>query len=296
MRASPVFLRLAMLLAASGFHSAVANAADLIEVDLQLVLAADASGSMSRDEMRLQREGHIEALRDPDVINAIASGPIGRIAVTYVEWAGPRTQSVVVPWTVLTGRASVMAFTETLAAAPSRNSGSGTAVSSGLLFAAAQFDANGFRSYRRTIDISGDGVSDQGPPVAEAREAVIARRIVINGLSIASEKPNRDGPTITSSRTMIATFTPITATRSSAGRDLSSSPSTGPSRSRWRCGESSCWRSRRGPPVRALRSRRRLPTLRDGVAGSPNRHAVSRFACIGRGHSLCLNRRPLWLS
>lgn len=194
MRASPVFLRLAVLLAVCGFPPAVANAADLIEVDLQLVLAADASGSMSRDEMRLQREGHIEALRDPDVINAIASGPIGRIAVTYVEWAGPRTQSVVVPWTVLTGRASVMAFTETLAAAPSRNSGSGTAVSSGLLFAAAQFEANGFRSYRRTIDISGDGVSDQGPPVAEARESVIARRIVINGLSIASEKPNRDGP------------------------------------------------------------------------------------------------------
>src|SRR3954471_18015631 len=74
-----------------------------IETDLALVLAVDVSTSMDPDEQDLQRQGYVEAFRSGMVHQAIRSGMLGRIAVTYVEWAGahPPVQSVVVPWTML---------------------------------------------------------------------------------------------------------------------------------------------------------------------------------------------------
>ncbi len=58
------------------------------EVDLALVLAVDVSLSMEPDEQELQRQGFVEAFRSPEVHEAIRKGMLGRIAVTYVEWAG----------------------------------------------------------------------------------------------------------------------------------------------------------------------------------------------------------------
>ncbi|HMQ94047.1 DUF1194 domain-containing protein, partial [Amaricoccus sp.] len=56
------------------------------EVDLELVLLADATGSIDDAEIRLQREGYAAALLDPEVLWAIRNGgALGRVAVTYVE-------------------------------------------------------------------------------------------------------------------------------------------------------------------------------------------------------------------
>ena len=66
-------------------------------VDLLLVLAVDVSLSMDLDEQRLQRDGYVAAFRDPFVLAAIASGAHRRIAVSYVEWAGPSIQSMCCP-------------------------------------------------------------------------------------------------------------------------------------------------------------------------------------------------------
>ena len=76
-------------------------AAALIEVDVALVLAVDISNSMDPEEQALQREGFVAAFRSPVVHDAIRKGAHGRIAVTYMEWAGTVTQQVVVPWTVI---------------------------------------------------------------------------------------------------------------------------------------------------------------------------------------------------
>src|SRR3546814_19225563 len=59
-----------------------------VPVDLELVLAVDVSGSIDPEEARLQREGYFAALTDSDVIAAIRSGLLQRIAATFVEWAG----------------------------------------------------------------------------------------------------------------------------------------------------------------------------------------------------------------
>ena len=71
------------------------------EVDVALVLAVDISNSMDAEEQALQREGFIAAFRSPLVHDAIRKGAHGRVAVTYMEWAGTVVQQVVIPWAVI---------------------------------------------------------------------------------------------------------------------------------------------------------------------------------------------------
>ena len=153
------------------------------DVDLELVLAVDVSGSMDEDEHALQRQGYVAAFRHPRVIYTIGSGYLGRIAVAYVEWAGPASQVVTVPWRIIKDRTSALAFAGELAAVP-RAFIRGTSISGGLDFSADLFDGNGIEGKRRVIDISGDGANKNGTPVEMARDAVLARRIVINGLPL----------------------------------------------------------------------------------------------------------------
>jgi hypothetical protein len=154
-----------------------------VEVDLELVLAVDVSRSMDFDEQRLQRDGYIAAFNHPEVIQAITSGNIGQIAVTYFEWAGPGFQTMIAPWTLIASAEDAAAFAAQLAAGPiSRETG--TSISSGLFFAVGRFKDNGFSSYRSAIDISGDGPNNAGSRVDETRDWVVDRGITINGLPI----------------------------------------------------------------------------------------------------------------
>ncbi|MBN9022576.1 MAG: DUF1194 domain-containing protein [Rhizobiales bacterium] len=161
--------------------------------DLELVLAVDISRSMDLDEQRLQRDGYVAALRHPEVVAAIGSGPAGRIAVTYVEWAGPFHQAVLVPWTVVSSRAEAEAFSDRVAAAPMVRE-RGTSISEGLAFAASLFPATGARGARRAIDVSGDGPNNMGPAVVPVRDRVVSEGITINGLPIMLKPAFSYGP------------------------------------------------------------------------------------------------------
>ena len=126
------------------------------EVDLELILAADISNSMDLEEAALQRQGFVRAFRHRDVIGAIQRGQFGRIAVTYVEWAGDHYQRKGVDWAEVADASSAAAFAE----AVERSSVilvEWTSISSAIAFGARSFEGNGFRSERRIIDISGDG-------------------------------------------------------------------------------------------------------------------------------------------
>lgn len=152
-------------------------------VDLELVLAVDISYSMDQEEQALQREGYASAVVSREFIEALRSGPTGRIAVAYVEWAGESEQQVVVNWRIIDGPDTAKAFADAISSAPQRRAYR-TSVSSALLFSANQFDLNGFRGLRRVIDVSGDGVNNQGPPVMLARDSVVSRGITVNGLPL----------------------------------------------------------------------------------------------------------------
>jgi len=152
-------------------------------VDLELVLAVDVSRSMDFEEQELQRDGYAAAFRHPEVLAAIASGPHGRIAVTYVEWAGPGIQSVVVPWTIVAGTEDALVFADKISEAKILRE-RGTSISGGLEFASALFAGSGVRGLRRTIDVSGDGPNNMGLPVALVRDEVVAAGITFGAFGI----------------------------------------------------------------------------------------------------------------
>jgi hypothetical protein len=162
-----------------------------IEVDVALVLAVDVSTSMDPDEQELQRQGYVEAFRAPTIHQAIRAGMLGRVAVTYVEWAGahPRFQSVVVPWIILESPADSIAFANRLARAPIHRA-AGTSISEAIELGVALFSVGRFVAARRVIDISGDGPNNQGRLVTEARDEAVARGITINGLPITLKGPD----------------------------------------------------------------------------------------------------------
>jgi hypothetical protein len=165
----------------------LAQAADE-RVDLELILAVDVSRSMDIDEQQLQRDGYVAAITHPEVLDAIAEGRQGKIALTYVEWAGPETQYTLVDWRAIDGLESAKAFAATLAQAPIQRF-RGTSISNSLVFVAPQFDHNGFQAARRVIDVSGDGPNNMGIPIEVARAPVLDAGITINGLPIMIKQP-----------------------------------------------------------------------------------------------------------
>ena len=166
-----------------GLRPALAQDAGDIEVDVELVLAADVSRSMSPSELEIQRRGYAEAITSNEVLTTIGNGMIGRIAVTFMEWAGNDLQTVVVPWTLIDSAEDARAIADTLTSEFHGNMRR-TSISGALTEAARLFDDNGFHGLRRIIDVSGDGPNNSGGPVVPARDAVLARGIVINGLPL----------------------------------------------------------------------------------------------------------------
>jgi hypothetical protein len=154
-----------------------------IMVDVELILAVDVSRSMDEDEQIVQRRGYVEAFQHPAVIDAIQAGRFGRIAVTYVEWAGANLQHIALPWLVVDGPASAKDFARQLAAIPLTQHRK-TSISSALEFSVSLFAKNGFTSGKKVIDVSGDGPNNSGLPVAVVRDRTLAEGITINGLPI----------------------------------------------------------------------------------------------------------------
>jgi Protein of unknown function (DUF1194) len=158
------------------------------QVDLLLVLASDVSRSVDQPKFLLQREGYASAISDPQVVDAVKSGAHQRIAVCFVEWSGFGAQKLVVDWTLIDGPAAARKFGDQLLELP-RSFADRTSISGGIEFAAAQLEKAPFQSVRRTIDVSGDGTNNAGRDVKLARDEVLARGIVINGLVILSDRP-----------------------------------------------------------------------------------------------------------
>ena len=186
-RASRLLLPAAAFLMLAGPAASI-RAEGPIPVDIELVIAVDISYSMDYDEQALQREGYMGALTSREFLDALSKGVHGKIAVTYVEWAGSTDQQVVVPWSIIDGRRAAEAIVAKLKDTPIRRA-SRTSVSGALKFSAALFKDSGFSGLRRVIDVSGDGTNNQGDLIEPTRDAVVAQGITINGLPIMLKEP-----------------------------------------------------------------------------------------------------------
>jgi hypothetical protein len=159
-------------------------------VDLELVLAVDASGSVDDDEYALQVSGIAAGFRDPDVRKAIRSGPSKAIAVNLLVWAEPRVPKDMTGFLIIASDADAESFAKLAEAFPRRQTGA-TAIGEGIAGALRSLDANGIEASRQVVDVSGDGRESVAREfivlVDQARAMAILRGVVINGLAIENE-------------------------------------------------------------------------------------------------------------
>lgn len=153
-------------------------------VDTLLVLAADGSGSIDDDEFRLQRDGYAEAITSRQVLEAIAGGYHGAIAIAYVEWGGPFSQHTVVDWQVVRDFETAARFAARLRAAPRMATGYNS-ISGAIDYAAELIRTAPVRGEQAVIDVSGDGPQIGGRSVHLARDEAVIAGITINALAIS---------------------------------------------------------------------------------------------------------------
>ena len=158
-------------------------------VDLELVLAVDVSYSMDMDELAIQREGYAQALISKEFLQALKTGPTGKIAITYFEWAASNDQKIIIPWRVIDGPETADAVANEIMKTPIRRA-SRTSISGAINFAMPLFEEDPYHGLRRVIDISGDGPNNNGAPVTGARDAALEKGITINGLPIMVKEPS----------------------------------------------------------------------------------------------------------
>lgn len=173
-----------IILIASMLSLAAPTAGDLPQVDLALVLAVDASGSIDPAEFQLQKEGIAAAVTDAEVLAAVKGGRHDRIAIALVEWGSPKGAAVVVDWMLVGDATSAAAFATTLLSAP-RSHQTYNALGDAIRLATALIEACPCTPTRRVIDISGDNPDNRSEmPSRVARDAAVAGGVTVNALAI----------------------------------------------------------------------------------------------------------------
>lgn len=156
---------------------------------LELILAVDVSGSIDSNEFRMQAGGLAEAFEDPTLVAAVAELE-GGMLVTLTHWSGSTRQRQMTAWHLVRDADSMADF-----AAASRGAGRAwrnfsTAVGEALLHAAGVSASAPAPCKRRVIDISGDGVSNEGRAPRAVAHSLASRGYTVNGLVIRGADPD----------------------------------------------------------------------------------------------------------
>ncbi|WP_226941636.1 DUF1194 domain-containing protein [Pseudooceanicola spongiae] len=149
---------------------------------LALVLALDVSASVDEGEYALQRDGLAAALRAPDIQRAILNGQ-GGVALSVFEWSGRQQQAVILPWVLLRDVATLEAAIAAIAQAQRSYSGFPTASGYALGFGAGMLRAAPTCD-RQVMDVSGDGINNEGFAPALAYKHFPFDGVTVNGLAV----------------------------------------------------------------------------------------------------------------
>ena len=167
-----------------GLISAISPRDASAECELALALALDVSSSVDAIEYRLQRDGLAAALASRPVQDLLFAGP-DHVAVAVYEWSGRRQQAMVLDWTPLLDRQVLIDVVDTITATQRSWDDFPTAMGHALAYG-AQMMARAPACLRQVIDISGDGVTNDGfDPLTAYRHFDFADT-VINGLVITT--------------------------------------------------------------------------------------------------------------
>ncbi|NOC84861.1 MULTISPECIES: DUF1194 domain-containing protein [unclassified Ruegeria] len=154
--------------------------------DLALALAVDVSGSVDASEFRIQMDGLAAGLRDPIVSEALVRG---QAQLMLVQWTGSSRQQVTIPWTRVDSFAALDRFADQVAEDPRIWRNFSTAIGEALHTTLDAFESVS-DCKRRLIDLSGDGVSNEGVEPTQVHAALRNRGIVVNALAIEESEPD----------------------------------------------------------------------------------------------------------
>jgi sulfur transfer complex TusBCD TusB component (DsrH family) len=160
-------------------------------VDIELVIATDVSPSIDRMEAKLQRDGIVAAFENPQVIDAIQSGSLGKIGVVAIDFSAREYTKIITNWMVIKDKTSALQFAEIMRKTPT-STGRHTSISDAIETAEALLEENQLEGTKKVIDISGDGPNNWGRPVNVVRDEAVAKGITINGLPILGSSADLD--------------------------------------------------------------------------------------------------------
>lgn len=158
---------------------------------LALVLAMDISSSVDPLEDALQRGGLAQALRAPDVVQAILSQPDRAVALAMFEWSGRTQQDMVLPWVILQDEAAILAAADRIATSRRSYDSFATGIGNALILA-HDLLAQGPACDNQVIDISGDGVNNDGPAPRDIYDRLDFSAITVNALAIEVQEIGTD--------------------------------------------------------------------------------------------------------
>jgi hypothetical protein len=159
-------------------------------VDLALVLAVDASASVTYDEFGLIAGGMAAALRDPTIIAGLIGGPAKASLCSLLLWSGTGAQEVIADWTQIASPADARAFADTVDNMPRVVRAGQTAIGEALLAALTLLGHLPDLPSRQVVNVIGDGRSNDGIAPGPIRDRMAAAGITINGLCILHEEPD----------------------------------------------------------------------------------------------------------
>lgn len=159
--------------------------------EVALVLAIDASSSVNEHEYRLQMEGTASALLDPEVRDAILS--LGGVYISGFEWNGQSNQSMLFDWTHVVGEADISRLARQIVNHDRNTTKAPTALGNALGYAHRLMARAPIRCLRQVIDVSGDGISNDGIRPEDVYQLYDFSEITVNGLAILN--PYRRGKT-----------------------------------------------------------------------------------------------------
>ena len=148
--------------------------------ELALVLAVDVSGSVDRREYDIQMQGLAAALHDGIVREALVDG---EVMLTLIQWTGSSRQRQTIPWTQMMRDEDVTAFAERVITHERVWRNFSTAIGEALLISERALTEVP-QCRRKVIDVSGDGISNEGVSPASRHPALKSMGVVVNALAI----------------------------------------------------------------------------------------------------------------
>lgn len=151
--------------------------------DLALMLAVDVSGSVDKQEFRIQMDGLALALRDGIVADALIEQ---QAQVSVVQWTGASRQRQTIPWTAISNYQDVLRLADAIESDPRIWRNYSTAIGEALMVSRDAF-APVASCARKVIDLSGDGVSNEGVEPATLRTSLVSKDIIVNAIAIETD-------------------------------------------------------------------------------------------------------------